>query len=43
MSKYFIDSDAWLALRKLSVLELMIGAETLPRPLLMCEKDEKTI
>lgn len=37
MSKYLIDSDAWLALRKLSVLELMIGAETLPRPLLMCE------
>jgi len=37
MSKYLIDSDAWLALRRLSVLELMIGAETLPRPLLMCE------
>lgn len=37
MSKYLIDSDAWLALRKLSVLELMIGAETLPMPLLMCE------
>lgn len=37
MSKYLIDSDAWLALRKLSVLELMIGAVTFPGPLLMCE------
>jgi len=37
MSKYLIDSDAWLALRKLSVLDLMITATTLPRPLLMCE------
>lgn len=37
MSKYLIDSDAWLALRKLSVLKLMIDAEALPRPLLMCE------
>lgn len=37
MSKYLIDSDAWLALRKLSILDLMIGSETLTRPLLMCE------
>jgi predicted nucleic acid-binding protein len=37
MQKYLIDSDAWLALRKLSVLELMLGATTLPRPLLICE------
>ena len=37
MSKYLIDSDAWLTLRKLSVLDLLITAETLPRPLLMCE------
>jgi len=37
MPKYLIDSDAWLALRKLSVLELMTDAETLPRPILMCE------
>lgn len=37
MSKYLIDSDAWLAPRKLSVLAMMIDAETLPRPLLMGE------
>lgn len=37
MSKYLIDSDAWLALRKLSILELMICADALPRPLLLCE------
>ncbi len=37
MSKYLIDSDAWLALRKLSVLGLMITAGKLADPLLMCE------
>ena len=37
MSRYLIDSDAWLALRKLSILELMICADALPRPLLLCE------
>ena len=37
MSSYLIDSDAWLALRKLSVLELMICADALPGPLLLCE------
>lgn len=37
MSKYLIDSDAWLTLRKLSILDLMVAAATLPRPLLICE------
>lgn len=37
MARYLIDSDAWLALRKLSVLELMTGADTLSGPLLMGE------